>query len=87
MSKLESYKVATVDRGYHVYVAVWEAAVGQILPCKREGGNIHDPYAVAVVENNDTPIDNDAAVLNENIRGQNFREMFRNCEIRESFHQ
>ena len=41
MSKLESYKVVTVDRGYHVYVAVWEAAFGQILPCKREGGNIH----------------------------------------------
>ena len=52
-----------------VYVAVWEAAVGQMLPCKLEGGNIHDPYAVAVVENNGTPIDNDAAVLNGNFRG------------------
>ena len=52
------YEVATVDRRYHVYVTVWEAAVGQMLPCKREGGNIHDPYAVAVVENNDMPIDN-----------------------------
>ena len=66
MSKLESYEVVPVDRGYHVYVAVWEAAVGQILPCKQEGSNIHDPYAVAVVENNDMPTDNDAAVLNEN---------------------
>ena len=47
------------------YVAVWEAAVGQILPCQREGGNIHDPYmyAVTVVENNDTSIDNDAPTL------------------------
>ena len=69
MSKLESYEVPTVDRGYHVYMAVWEAAVGQILPCKREGGNFHDPYAVTVVKNNDMPIDNDAAVLNENFRG------------------
>ena len=61
MSKLESYEVTTVDQGYHAYVAVWEADVGQILPCKREEGNIHDPYAVAIVENNDTLIDNDAA--------------------------
>ena len=61
--------MATVDQGYHVYVAVWEAAVGQILHCEREGGNIHDPYAVAVVENDGTPIDNDSLVLNENFRG------------------
>ena len=59
MSELESYEVETVDRGYHVYMAVWEAAVGQILPCQQEGGNIIDPYAFSVVENNDTPIDND----------------------------
>ena len=63
---LESYEVVTVDRGYHVYMAVWEDVVGQILPCKRAGRNIHNPYAV---ENNDTPIDNDAAVLHENFRG------------------
>ena len=68
MSKLESYEVATVDRSYHVYVAVWEAAVEQVLPCKRVRGNIHNPCAVAVVENNDTPIDNDAAVINGNFR-------------------
>ena len=66
MSKLESYEVTTVNWGYHVYVAVWEAAVGQILPCKQERGNIQDPYASAVVKNNDTPINNDSAVLNEN---------------------
>ena len=71
MSDLQSYEVATVDRGYHVYmfVAVWEAAVGQILPCKRKEGNIHDRYAVVVVENNDTSIDNEAVVLNENFHG------------------
>ena len=67
MSELEIDKVVTVDQGYHVYLAVWGAAVGQILPCKREGGNIHDHYAVTVVENNDTPIDNDATILNENL--------------------
>ena len=57
MSKLQ---VETVDQGCHVYVAVREAAVGQILPCKGEGSNIHDPYAVIVVKDNDTPIDKDS---------------------------
>ena len=59
MNKLESYEVEAVDRDYKVYVTDWQAAVGQVLPCQREGGNIQDFYAVAVVENiNDTPIDN-----------------------------
>ena len=69
MSELESYEMATVDQGYHVYMVVWEAAVEQILSCKREGGNIYDPCAVAVVENNDTPNDNDALVHNETLHG------------------
>ena len=59
ISELESYKVATIVWGYHVYVAVGKAGVGQTLPCKWEGGNIHDPYIVTIVNNNDTPIDND----------------------------
>ena len=42
----ERYVVETVVRGYHVYMAIWETAVGQILPCQHEVGNIHDPYAV-----------------------------------------
>ena len=46
--------MATVDQGYHVYVAVWEAAIEQILPCQR-GANVHNPYAVAVAENNCMP--------------------------------
>ena len=69
MSQLESYEMATVDQGYHVFMVVWEAAVEQILSCKREGSNIYDPCAVADVENNDTPIDNDALVPNENFHG------------------
>ena len=38
MCSVESYEVETVARGYHVYVAVWEAAVGQIgcLASERE---------------------------------------------------
>ena len=71
MSELESYEVATVDRGYHVYMVVWKVVVGQIhvLPCERKGGNIHDTYAVSVVKNNDTPIDYDVPALKEHFRG------------------
>ena len=60
MSKLKSDNVASNDQGYNVYVVVWEATVGQILLCRRKGSKIHDSYAFAVVENNNTPIDNDA---------------------------
>ena len=35
-------------RGYHVYQEVWEVCIGEILPCIREVGNRHDPYAIAV---------------------------------------
>ena len=48
--RMESYSIHTSVRGYHVYKDVWEAALGQLLPCQREPGNTHDPYAVAVVE-------------------------------------
>ena len=47
---MESYSIHTSVRGYHVYKDVWEAAIGQRLPCQREPGNIRDPYAMAVVE-------------------------------------
>ena len=48
----ERYVVDTIFLGYHMYMymAVWEAAFGRILPCQHEGGSIHDPYAVAIVE-------------------------------------
>ena len=71
MNELENYKLETYDQGYHIYVAIWEAAVGQVLLCQqaREWGNIDDPYAVTVVENNNTLIDNDAPALNNKFRG------------------
>ena len=40
---MNSYTVGTVVCGYHVYREIWEAAVGQVLPCQRERGNVHDP--------------------------------------------
>ena len=35
-------------RGYHVYKDIWEAAIGEELPCERETRNTNDRYAVAV---------------------------------------
>ena len=81
------YEVATIDRGYHVYATVLEAAIGQILPCEQEGGNIYNPYTVAFAENNHTPIDSDTLAFTENFRSKNFRDLPRNREIRESFYQ
>ena len=37
-------------RGYHIYKDIWEASVGEELPCQRESGNRADPFAVAVVK-------------------------------------
>ena len=38
-------------RGYHVYEEIWQSAVGEKLPCRREPDNRSDRYAVAVIRN------------------------------------
>ena len=45
---MDGYTVNATIQGYHIY-KIWNAAIGQVLTCKRERGNVHDPYAVAVV--------------------------------------
>ena len=52
MSGIDNYEVDSMVRGYHVYRNIWEAAVGQTLPCQREASNAHDLYAVSVTERN-----------------------------------
>ena len=43
------FSIETVVRGYHVYKEIWEAAIDEVeLPCEREIGNTHDPFAVHV---------------------------------------
>ena len=37
-------------RGYHVYREFWEATIGEQLQCVREGSNLKDRYAVAVIK-------------------------------------
>ena len=43
-----AFSVNSMVRDYHVYQEVWEVHIGEILPCVREVGNRHDPYAIAV---------------------------------------
>ena len=37
-------------RGYHVYKDLWAAVIGEELVCRRERGNSHNVYAVAVTK-------------------------------------
>ena len=39
---MSTHTVETIVPGYHVYQVVWEVAVGQVLPCQRKRGNVHD---------------------------------------------
>ena len=50
----QTFFLEAMVRGYHVYQAIWEAALLEELPCQREVGNRHDPFAVAVVKANIT---------------------------------
>ena len=43
-----SFAVHSKVWGYHYYRAVWDAAIGEVLQCEREVGNVHDTFAVAV---------------------------------------
>ena len=52
------FTIEAMVRGYHVYQTVWEVNISEVLPCIREPGNRHDPYAIeiAVTRHKDTPI-------------------------------
>ena len=43
---------SSVVRGYHIYKDTWDAVIGEHLPCRRETSNRHDPFAVAIVKEN-----------------------------------
>ena len=49
---VEDQEEATLSysiKGYHVYRAIWSAALGEILQRERELDNVHDCYAVCVM--------------------------------------
>jgi len=46
----EQFTIESCVRGYHVYKDIWEASVGEQLPCQCENGNRADPFDVVVVK-------------------------------------
>ena len=51
VSHVHTFSVQSMVCGYHVYQSVWDAACdGEILPCKREVGNTHDPSSFAITK-------------------------------------
>ena len=49
MAFMLSIETVCVVRGYDIYKEIWNAAMdGTELPCEREIGNTHDPFAIAI---------------------------------------
>ena len=54
-----TFSIETVVQGYHIYQEIWNAVMdGTELPCEREIGNAHDPFAVATAIKKVTPTGN-----------------------------
>ena len=45
---VESFTIDSMIRGYHVYKDVWSSFIGEMLYCRRDICNHHDPFAVAI---------------------------------------
>ena len=45
---MERFSIDSCVQGYNVYNDIWEASVGEELPCQHEDVNAADPYAVAI---------------------------------------
>ena len=45
---IDSFELSSYIRGHHVYKDVWTPYIGEELVVKREIGNRHDEFAVAV---------------------------------------
>ena len=50
VGELGRFTIEAMVRGYHTYRDIWEASVGEELPCQRETDNPHDRFAVAVLK-------------------------------------
>ncbi len=44
-------EISSCIRGYHVYQDIWTPVLYQKLLCQREPGNLEDPFAVVVINN------------------------------------
>ena len=45
-----SFELDSCIRGHHIYKDVWTPVVDEGLNCRREEGNISDPYVVAAIK-------------------------------------
>ena len=50
------FTVDAIVREYHVYQDLWDASVGEQLPCEREQANYHDSFAVSNCKINDNSV-------------------------------
>ena len=42
--------VSSMVRGNHIYKDLWDASIGEELSCQKEAENYTDPFAVAVMK-------------------------------------
>ena len=50
VEELGRFTIDAMVRGYHTYKDIWEASLGEELPCQRETDNLHDRFVVAVLK-------------------------------------
>ena len=43
-----SFSLTTAVHGFRIYKDVWEPTIDEVLSCKRDVGNSHDTFAVAI---------------------------------------
>ena len=46
---VERFSIDSAVRGFHVYKDIWNPEIDEVLLCEQEFGNLHDPYTVSVV--------------------------------------
>ena len=46
----DCFEMESCIRGHHIYKDIWTPVVDEELSCRREEGNISDPYAVAFIK-------------------------------------
>lgn len=49
-TQIDLFRLESCIHGHHIYKDVWTPVVDEQLNCRREEGNISDPYAVATVK-------------------------------------
>ena len=46
---VQRFTIDSCIRGYHVYKDIWNPVLGEVLTCRADIGNVHDPYAVVTL--------------------------------------